>query len=180
MKEGSLIPADATSGFLTVRTKPKSRECAKLQSYPGTGWSEPLGLEGQGLGEGALRFTDAVSHSTTGPIRKPNSWTEGLATHRQWLDRLSLEQGRCWTDTPSPDAQAFRFYSALEEGSLQSEPWECPQLQSLSSHTFHHSWLFVCPTPPPPFSTTVLCRRADLLAFSMSRPERSFAVVLAE
>ena len=100
MKEGSLIPADATSGFLTVRTKPKSRECAKLQSYPGTGWSEPLGLEGQGLGEGALRFTDAVSHSTTGPIRKPNSWTEGLATHRQWLDRLSLEQGRCWTCPP--------------------------------------------------------------------------------
>lgn len=160
MKEGSLIPADATSGFLTVRTKPKSRECAKLQSYPGTGWSEPLGLEGQGLGEGALRFTDAVSHSTTGPIRKPNSWTEGLATHRQWLDRLSLEQGRCWTDTPSPDAQAFRFYSALEEGSLQSELWGCPQLQSLSFHTHFTTAGWLCARRPIRPSPLLCCADA--------------------
>lgn len=152
MKEGSLTPAGTTRGFLTDRTRPKSRELQSCSHTLGPG-VRATGFEGQELGEGTLRFTDAVSHGTAGAIRKPNSWTEGLATHRQCLKLFPVGAGAL-LETPSPDVEAFRVYLALEEGSVQSEPWGCPQLQSLSSHThFTIAGWSLAPGPPLPFST---------------------------
>lgn len=116
------------------------------------------------------------------PFRKPNSKTEVMATQMnndhacpgnthtnpssilipqavaraappQSRAPLPLQRSGCVWRCPPQVYRLLRFYPAPEEGSLGLAPWECPQLQSLSSH-IHCTitgWLCVLrPLLPPP------------------------------